>query len=617
MYKFASYFLPVALLAVTILFWNCKEASPTEGDKNNNRIIDTTQAPGAYEELENQMYVMTTSSFHSTSDLDNINFTTANSLYKQSVAADPSSATANFGAGITEIYMIYADTVIKNAIKRWENSSLETNSPSLFFQFKIPSGTQDMSVPTQALAQNLAKIIQTAVVDPPLIGEMQDIMRDQLLPHINYTLARFEVVELNPNFEFTISGKMQGDIHQAPVYLDNTEVYIMDGVLRGLKALVEQFLVYRFELSAYNSQALVQALQPSNTSFFYLAPDGVARSQSVLADINGAVDKFQSAINYLKSETDNQSDDIIKIGHDGIHANDLDTALVYLAKAKQALSTTQSIVLYDADIDGNNYTIQVNVANLYNNPPVNPKTAWLPAYTVDTASNGDIAWHWTGQDYNSFNFPDPTFSGLFPGMTNTNLKRILHIDEAFSWKVYVWMYDYTNSLPASASAKLIINNTTYNPKRSYSYYYSQELVFYIMDNDNQPVQLVAVLDGGDVPLELSRTVNVKLKSYFDIDANLASAPDNITGYKSQNYVYLNLVNYPSGMYRIEKDSTNSSFSVIDSTSYSYYYDYKIASGKDYRYRARLVPYSYDYYYFDFAYAYKANNYTNIVTVSIP
>jgi hypothetical protein len=438
MFRFNHFILPfVALVAMTLL-WGCKDESTGPGNGTGGDISD------AYKELENQMYLMATSSIKSPSDLDQISFSKANQLYKDATSASPNSASANFGAGLSEILMIYADPNVNAMVKRWDSVSLGKSPSSSFLKFGIPSGTKDMAVPTQALASNMAKIVQAAVVNPPLIGEMQDLMHDHILPHIDYALARFALVESDPNFEFKISGKMQGDLNLDSLMLDNTEVYIMDGVLRGMKAMVEQFLVYRFDLSAYTTQAVVQALQPNNTTFFYLASDGVVRSKSVMADVTSMIGKFQSAINYLKSETDNQNDDIIKIaqpGASGIHAADLDTALVYLSKALNYLSTSQSITLTNADIDGNDYTIQVNIAQLYNNPPQNPKTAWFPAYSVDTSSSGAIMWHWTAQTYGQFIFPDPTFSGLFAGIKNEttgstdmneNLKRILHIDEAFN-----------------------------------------------------------------------------------------------------------------------------------------------------------------------------------------
>jgi hypothetical protein len=594
------------------LLWSCKDKSTGPGDGGN--VSD------AYKELESQMYLMATSSINSPNDLDQISFSKANQLYKDAASASPNNATANFGAGLTEILMIYADPNVNAMIKRWDSVALGKSSATSFLKFGIPSGTKDMAVPTQALASNMAKIVQAAVVNPPLIGEMQDLMRDHILPHIDYALARFAVVESDANFEFKISGKMQGDLHLDSLMLDNTEVYIMDGVLRGMKAMVEQFLVYRFDLPAYTTQAYVQALQPNNTTFFYLASDGVARSQSVMADVTSMIGKFKGAINYLKSETDNQNDDIIKIGQSGarsVRAEDLDTALVYLNKALNYLSTPQSITLTNADIDGNDYTIQVNIAQLYNNPPQNPKTAWFPTYSVDTSSSGAILWHWQGQDYASFTFPDPTFSGLFPGMTNTNLKRILHIDEAFAWTVTISLYDYYNPLPNSVTAQLIINGTPYNPKKSVSYgSYQTNLTFYIMDNNNQSVQLVAILNGSSVPLEFSAPVSVDLKNHLNISADLTLAPQNITASQYQTYVYLYLINY--NYYEVERATGAGAFSIISPANWygSYYYDYSVTSGTTYRCRARLVPYNH-YYSSNYAYASRSNNYTNTVTVTIP
>jgi hypothetical protein len=611
MFRFNHFILAFIALAAMTLLWSCKDESTGPGPGGD--------VSAAYAELENQMNKMATSSINSPSDLDQISFSEANKLYNEAAAASPNNATANFGAGLTEILMIYADPNVNAMVKRWDSVALGKSPSSSFLKFGIPSGTKDMAVPTQALAKNMAKIVQAAVVNPPLIGEMQDLMRDHILPHIDHALARLAVVESDANFEFKITGKMQGDLHLDSLMLDNTEVYIMDGVLRGMKAMVEQFLVYRFDLPAYTTQAIVQALQPNNTTFFYLASDGVARSQSVMADVTGMIGKFQSAINYLKSETDNQNDDIIKIaqpGTSGIHAADLDTALVYLSKALNYLSTSQSVTLPNADINGNDYTIQVNIAQLYNNPPQNPKTAWFPAYSVDTSASGAILWHWQGQDYASFNFPDPTFSGLFPGMTNTNLKRILHIDEAFAWKVYVNLYNNNGPIESFMTVNLNVNNTSYFPKKSSYYGSSASFTFYIMDNDNQPVQLFVLLSGAVVQLEFSAPVSVDLNNSLDISANFTLAPQNITATPNQSYVSLNLIDY--NYYEIERATGGGAFSVISPANWwgSYYYDYNVTSGTTYRYRARLVPYNY-YYSSNYVYAYRSNNYTNTVTVPIP
>jgi hypothetical protein len=565
--------------------------------------------------------------------MNGVNFTTANTLYKNAVAASPNNAEANFGAGLTEIFMIAYDTSIINMIERWQGVNLGKNSAqtSTFFKFGIPSGTKDMSIPAQAVAQNLAKIVQTATTNPPLIGEMQNLMRDKLLPYINYALDRFAVVEQSDSLRYVISGKMQGNSSLHAVYLDNTEVYTMHGVLLGLKALVETFLVYRFDLPAYNTKAVVQALQQSNTTFFYRASDGVTRSQSIYNGLLGMAGKFQSAINHLKSETHDQTYDIIKIGPD-LKANDLDTALAYLGRALIIISTPQTVQINNGGTDGDNYTLQVNIKNFFDNPPLNPKQAWFPTYTVDTSSSGSILWHWQAQDYASFTFPDPSFSGLFTSITdnttqssdrNDNLKRLLYIDIPFSWQVEVYLYDNNGQLSTTFPPRLLINNKTYTPHGSLlsSQYLSpwySVVYFYVKDNAGQIAQVVANLDGVDETLLLTSNAIVTYKSYQYIYGDVTQASQNMTYYlNTYGSPYIQLYFNDYNNYMVERSTNGGSFSGISSSSsYYYYYDYGVSAGNTYQYRAKVAPPS--YYLGDYGiYAYRANNYTNTVTVTFP
>jgi hypothetical protein len=274
-----------------------------------------------------------------------------------------------------------------------------------------------MNLPIATLGKNLVKIFKVATTDPPTITEMQAVIRDRILPRIDYAIARLAIVEQHPEFELKITGKMQGSPGQKDLYLDLTEVYIMDAALQGIKASIEQFLVFKFTLSAYTTRGVVTAIRQDNTDFFVLASDGATHAQNVKSSLVNAVGKIRSGVIFLKGETDNQDDDIIKRGSGGVAVKDLDTVLTYLNKVEAALAGTYSVDLKGADSDNKDYTIQVNLSNFFGNLPQNPKQAWFPTYTVDTASGGGILWHWQAQDYPSFTFPDPTFSGLFPGMS--------------------------------------------------------------------------------------------------------------------------------------------------------------------------------------------------------
>ena len=586
----------------------------------------TSNDPAAAKEKSTQAYAEMEDLFAAPGSIQDKDFTAAEKLYKDAVAADPNNPTANFGAAFTHILATFADTAIKNAINRWEDNPVGPGEPVVpigsqnsLLHFGIPTGTKEMSIPTKVLGTNLVKIIRTATSDPPTIAEMQNLLRDRLLPRIDYALARLAVVEQHPDFELRISGKMQGDVGKKDVYLDLTEVFVMDAMIQGMKALVEQFLVFKFEMNDYTTKSAVIALQQNNPNFFVLASDGNTHAHNVHSSLITAVGKIRSGVNFLKSETDDQSDDIIKRGSSGIAVKDLDTVLTYLDKIETALTGTFSVELKDADSDNNDYTIQISLNNFFNNLPQNPKQAWLPAYSVDSTSHGDLHIKWQAQDYASLTFPDPTFSGLLPGMTNETLKRILYIDEAFAWRVSVDLYD-GNQLLNNASVAIVVNGKTYEPKPD-GYYWPgnyRYFEFYIMDNNAMPVQqITATINGQQFSLQFFGNIPVvKSKGHDYIEADVTTASQNVTAQYFSNSVQVNLQNW--GYYKIEKAVSTGSFAVIDTIEASYYSDYNVSGGVTYKYRAlRVANYYYSDWYGNYYYAYRSNNYTNTASVTIP
>lgn len=588
----------VLAFVLAVLFPAC-ESNPSD-DEND---------PGTAAEKVAEAYTAMENIFSSPGSIEEKDFSNAERLYMEAVAADPTNPTANFGAAFTRILGVFSDTVIKNTMNRWEDFNPDGSS---MLKFGIPAGTGDMTVPTTAVSRNLVKIILAAQSDPPTITEMQTMIKERLLPRVEYAIARLAVVEQHQNFELRISGKMQGQPSASDVYLDLTEVYVMDAALHGMKATIEQFLIFRFDLQGYDTKSIVAALQPANTSFFVLASDGAARAQSVKSSLVSSVGKIRSGVNFLKAETDDQNDDIIKRGTGGIALSDLDTVLVYLDKIENALTGTFSIELKDADSDGNDYTIQVSLNNFFSNLPQNPKQAWFPAYTIDTTAHGSILWRWQAQDYASFTFPDPTFSGLFPGMTNETLKRILHIDEAFAWRVDVGLHD-TLWPPSAQTVKLTVNGKEYLPKNS-SYYGSYE--FYIPDNNGQPVQSIIVVSNSvNIPLTFSGNIPVvRLKQSDYINADISTAPQNITAQHNaaQNNITVNFQQYST--YIIERSVNNGAFARIDSIWTSSYFDHNISPLTNYRYKALKGPSYFSYWGFM---AIRENNYTNTVSVTTP
>jgi len=602
-------------------------------------------------EMENQFYFMATNKFNSSGDFDRVDFSKASTYFKNAIAQNPNNLDANLGSALCEIFTGYADPDVNAAIKAWEGYN-PGSSILAFANVHIPAGTQDMTIPVSALAKNLMKIVRTATTNPPTIAKMQELLKTKLLPRLDYALACLAVVEQHQDYRMRISGKMQGDTKLNPVYMDLTEVYLLDAMIQGIHAMVSEFLVYQFTLNSYTAHDLVQALDPNNTTFFVLASDGKAQSASVKTSILGAIGKIRSAINFLKSETGDQSSNIIKLkqgNNGGIATSDLDTVLTYLTKAEDALANGVTITADNADSDNNTYSIKVVLSAFFDNPPQNPKQAWLPVYTLDTSAHGDIQWHWTQQDYGSFTFPDPTFGGIFPTMTNEQLKRLLYIDESFAWKVQIYASKYA-TLQTTLGARIDIDGESYSPKASQTYTYSYysswsnswyssgSFTFYVTDKSSGTVRVFVSSNGSETELDLSSPATVNPKSYTYISADMTLAPqiygrkDSTYNYSTSKYDKSIRIYYPSGAdfgnsyFSVERDSTNSGvFSNYDAsyfnwkfsfngTDYNGYDDVRITKGKQYQYRIRR---SSQYYYYNDIVGSPKNNYSNSVSVVAP
>ncbi len=549
----------------------------------------------AYESLEIVFMAWANGSFQNASDFDALNFKTANTLYKEAITLDPNNKDAHLGAAITEILCTYADTAVNRIVKQWEsfgNSNL-TLPPPPIKNAGLLSSTSQMVVPVNEMAKNLLKIYSIAKVDPPLISDMQRILRDAFLPRINYAIEQLAFVENADTFKFRVSGKMQGDTKLAAVYLYSTEIMFTDALLQGVKAMLEEFLVYKFELTDYKQQSLITALQQNSTSFFYLASDGTTHASNAKVSINAMIDKMLLGITKLETISGHQSDAAIKLGNDGLKQADLDTAKKYLNKMKTSMTGPIDVHIDNAGSDGNPMDIQVNIGKFFDNPVANPKASFLPAYTVIASGTEDINFKFTANTYAEFILPDPTFGGVFPGMTNDKMKMLLRIDEEFGFRVYfnTW-WDYYNSQQQSFTVKVVTASKTYS-KMTDNWGYAKII---IADQDNVPYKVFVNNGTSDYELNArpSAQLMVKAKSHMDHSFKMVIPPQNLAAYSEYSQIRLQWDNYDT--YWVMK-GTGANSTPVDYQKTNYqnnFWDNNVTNGITYRYQLRTSNNPEDY-----------------------
>lgn len=576
------------LVLLTLTLVSCSEEDPIGTPDPAESKTKSDQATAL---LETEMFNMINNNYNSLADLDQINMSAANSLFKEALTLDETNAQAQFGAAFTEFVMVYKDPDF-NALLKDIDSAFNQENPlkKLLSPTLLPGGTAGMKIPVDDAGSAVFTMMKLAVKDPPLISRIQQVLRDKLLPRLEYAANLFAKLEANPSFKFVISGKMQGDPEMEAVALYPAEIYIMDAMMHILKFNVDAFLVYKFDIPNYNQSTLLAALNQNSTNFFYLAADGASRATMAKNDLNLVATKLLNGITSLETLSGSKADAVIKIGNNGIKQNDLDTTKKYLNKFKDAITQTVTVHVKDADSEGNNYDIQINLGNFFDNPVQNPKSAFIPAYTVEPRGTDDIEFRFNATTYDEFVFPDPTFGGLFPGMTNNVLKRLLYIDEEYAYRLegFVnssggWFTDVQLKV-ITATRQFVVDLEPY-----------RDFELFVRDATGTPVEITgyALLINGE-EFEMAM-VNPNDRFYIEsqrhdwLEIRLPVIPHSLDGFASgQNNIILNWQSKPSlpwGDFNIYKKTGSGNFELNSSGFFgNQFQDWNVTAGVSYTYK---------------------------------
>jgi len=584
------------IVYLLFFFVGCQPANDTPTGPTTDPAGSSLKSQQAYESLEIVFTQWSNGTYNNATAFDALNFKTANTLYKEAIALDPDNKDAHIGAAITEILCVYSDTAVNRIVKQWEsfgksNSNNNTVSTTALKNAALLTSTSQMVVPINEMAKNLLKIYTVAKVDPPLISDMQRVVRDAFLPRINYAIDQLSTVENADSFYFRVSGKMQGDQNLAAVYLSSTEFMLTGALLQGVKSMLEGMLVYKFDLTNYQQASLIAALSQSSTSFFYLASDGTERAKNAKASINLMIDKLLLGITKLET-SGKRANAAIKIGNDGLRQADLDTAKKYLNKMKTSMSSAITVHLDNVGTDKIPMDIQVFLGKFFDAPVANPKAAFLPAYTVTASGTDGIQFKFNAHTYAEFQFPDATFGGIFPGMTSDKMKTLMEIDREFGFRVYfnTW-WDYSQSQSFSYAVKIVTANKTYT-KTTDNWGWAE---FIITDQDNVPYRIFVNNGSGDYELTArpSAQLMIKAKSEMSHSFKLTFAPElQASQYSTQIALSWNGYDTYYVMKGVGPSSTPTDYQKV--TWQNYFYDSDVASGVSYSYRLRTSNNPEDY-----------------------
>jgi hypothetical protein len=251
----------------------------------------------------------------------------------------------------------------------------------------------------------------------PSTAEFLAAVRSDLIPEIETVLAEIRNARPGIQVRFTVANLpecVRPDTDVPVVDIDRGDLLAMESGLEFILFLNELFAGYNTNVPLHTLlEDTARTIIDSNPQLLTLvAADRLAAARDHLRT---AMAKAVETIDTVRAETDNQDDDILVIDADG--ENDARKARLMLTLAQDALSHAVSLPIdvVTGDIDfmdtGLREHERLNLDQLFSGRLTTLRPL-LPPFTAEG-------------DFESGPFPDPTFGGIVPDMTQSKIDHFL------------------------------------------------------------------------------------------------------------------------------------------------------------------------------------------------
>ncbi len=318
-----------------------------------------------------------------------VDFSQPYTLYQQALSLDPNHQDAKFGVSVLGLLSLTTDASVNAAFDEWA-AYLAAHVP-----FEVPSGPRPLDVPVRLgrardalrLPLEVPALSLLALANPRLRGAdpqlrgVQDIFELRVLPILAESMSRLGSLATDPGYRFIVTPEMQGDPGADPIEIDRTDILALRAGCGLLAALCDIAVAYDLNFAAYDSAGLVSAVSPGS-NWLKLRSIGAARLDHAKLSLLGAITDGEASLTSLLAETDDQSDDAIKIDPSDFTRASAESLKVYLGHARTALQSGFTIT---ADWDGDGATpdvpLEIHPSALLDNP-IRDWKAKLPGYSA-------------------------------------------------------------------------------------------------------------------------------------------------------------------------------------------------------------------------------------------
>lgn len=466
---FRSLVLCGAVAAFGLLGCFEDEQGPTETERETSRL-SASAGTDSLEELVGEMVELESFEYYKGNGEAKIRG--AHNGYEAAIAKDPGNNEAKLGSAITGILVALQSQSMKNLMEE------VTESQSLFDE-DIAQGAP------AARGRVLAKV--AALRDFPEFHAIQDTLGKVLLPALEKSIARVTDVHKDKNF------RLEVELDREDYELDHAEVSVFLASLKAVHGILTLYLSYDIDIdrngdysfiddletledledfSALNDrqeaalQHVVKVLDP-NSPFLAVRPSWKGRLNQVDEEIFSAVSILRDGLASIESEKDDQGDDILRVcdefssSSSCIDSESYENALQSLDSARKYMKQHYKIALpkglgslsvdFAAFLRVQDYKKMLPHYGFY------PPREWSETKPVLYFTNaqgkvtGDInelqridsladKENWTPMVIISevqavVKLRDPTFQGLFPGLTEERFWRIIQTSMEEDWGV--------------------------------------------------------------------------------------------------------------------------------------------------------------------------------------
>jgi len=324
----------------------------------------------------------------------------ADDLFQAELAADPTNQEALFFRSITRLLRIVEENQDGPDPTTFTDSLKE-----ILDQFGFaPEGRSIFDFSARPLPS-----------DSPTGGDVQEFLLNVILPEIIGAIEE-NLSAIAPSFAVVLTPQELaaiGIFDEGPLEIDFGDVKLFEAALGGLKAGLLISLAYDLDLDIDQLTSLQETLMVqqdiinANPSFLTLTGNGANLLAQAKAAISEGIDDYLVASEFIRSETDDQSDDFITI-----QPSDLQQE----ADLRGTLSQIQASLSGVTTITIKNQQVDLDLSRFFDTPfdlrDVLPPIAFDPQRKPSNFIEPGT-------------FPDPTFNGVLPGLTQERLTDLL------------------------------------------------------------------------------------------------------------------------------------------------------------------------------------------------